>query len=352
MSARPLHRRRPSARGIDAPVVLIDPDGSARSEALSPDAQVALYSQLVHKGQHGLVEVVRATRSPEGQLRMRSRRDPAGYLHAGDAHALCRRTALARGRGEEVFATPLPRERKEPGKAAVVRGSVVWVDLDETNGDGVRELERLKPHLWVASGAGQHLYWRLAHELAPAEIEELNRRLCHRLGGDMACCEYGRIMRLPGTFNQRRGAWCRIVRADRSRRQLDPDAIRAALPDPEPPRPPSTSRRSGSAGDADDALRAIAPPAYFHALAGLQVEAEGGIVKCPLPDHDDAYASCQVYAEPARGWWCFGCLRGGRIYDLASLLAAGPWGRDLRGEPFLTARELARAALGPADRGG
>ena len=47
--------------------------------------------------------------------------------------------------------------------------------------------------------------------------------------------------------------------------------------------------------------------------------------RCPLPDHDDAYASCQVYAEVAQGW----VLRvhgGGRIYDLASLPAAGPWG--------------------------
>jgi hypothetical protein len=46
-----------------------------------------------------------------------------------------------------------------------------------------------------------------------------------------------------------------------------------------------------------------------------------------LRDHDDAYASCQLYPEPVQGWWCFGCQRGGRIYDLASLLSGGPWGR-------------------------
>ena len=132
--------------------------------------------------------------------------DP-GELDAGDAHGLCRLAAAARGRGEEVFATPLPRERPEPGKRAVRPGSVVWVDLDEASAGGLREIERLRPHLWVASGAGQHLYWRLRDELAPAELEELNRRLCHRLGGDPACCEYGRIMRLPGTFNQKRGQW-------------------------------------------------------------------------------------------------------------------------------------------------
>jgi hypothetical protein len=46
--------------------------------------------------------------------------------------------------------------------------------------------------------------------------------------------------------------------------------------------------------------------------------------------------------------WCFGCQRGGCIYDLASLLGGGTWGRDPRGEAFKTARELVAAALGLA----
>ena len=51
--------------------------------------------------------------------------------------------------------------------------------------------------------------------------------------------------------------------------------------------------------------------------------------RCPLPHHDDAYASCQVFAEAQRGWWCYGCARGGLIFDLASLLAGGAWGAGL-----------------------
>jgi hypothetical protein len=343
MSARPASGR---PGGLAAPSQLVEPDGSVRLEALSPDAQVALYARVVHRGQHGLVELVRATRRADGQLRMRSRRDPRGYLAAGDAHALCRLAGMARGRGDEVFATPLPRERAEPGKCAVAPGSVVWVDLDRASAEGLREIERLRPHLWVASGAGQHLYWRLRNELEPGGVEELNRRLCHRLGGDPACCEYGRIMRLPGTFNQKRGAWCRIVRADQARAAVDPDAIRAVLPDPEPPRPEGSSGRQGSwSGQPDDELALIAPPTYFRTLCGMRVPDDGALVRCPLPDHDDAYASCQVYPEAEQGWWCFGCQRGGRIYDLASLLAGGAWGRHLRGEVFRSARELVAAAL-------
>ena len=128
---------------------------------------------------------------------------------------------------------------------------------------------------------------------------------------------------------------------------VDPDQLRAALPDPDPPRP-------GTAAGADRGSRdARAGRARADRAAGLlpgalrrcEVPDGGGLVPCPLPDHDDAYASCQVYAEAERGWWCFGCQRGGRIYDLASLLAGGPWGRDLRGEVFRTARELVAAAL-------
>jgi hypothetical protein len=343
MSARGGRR---SAKGLDATAQLVDPDGSVRHEALSADAQVAWYSRIVHARQDGLVEVVRATRQADGQLRMRSRRDPRHYLDAGDAYAVCRLAGMARGRGEEVFATPLPRERAEPGKRAVVAGSVVWVDLDGADGNGLREIGRLKPHLWVASGAGQHLYWRLADELPPVEVEELNRRLCHRLGGDPACCEYGRIMRLPGTFNQRRGQWCRIVRADRSRVPVEPEAIRAALPDPEPPRALSRNGRPAQGSPmADDELQLIAPPVYFLALCGLRVQVGGGMVKCPLPDHDDAYASCQVFGEADQGWWCFGCARGGRIYDLASLMSGGAWGRELRGEAFRSVKEMVAAAV-------
>lgn len=77
----------------------------------------------------------------------------------------------------------------------------------------------------------------------------------------------------------------------------------------------------------------------------MNVPDGGGLLRCQLPDHEDAYASCQVYPEAHQGWWRFGCQRGGRIYDLASLLAGGSWGRDLRGEPFRAARELVVEAM-------
>jgi hypothetical protein len=43
---------------------------------------------------------------------------------------------------------------------------------------------------------------------------------------------------------------------------------------------------------------------------------------------------------------CYGCNRGGRIFDLASLLIGGPWGVDLRGEAFRAARAELERRLG------
>jgi hypothetical protein len=161
----------------------------------------------------------------------------------------------------------------------------------------------------------------------------------------MASTDRGRIMRLPGSFNARRGHWCTVLRADLERAPVEADALRAVLPDPEPPRPPRPVRLDGYQGGGDDELALVDPPAYFRALAGVEVPAAGAMIACPLPDHDDGHASCQVFAEAERGWWCYGCARGGRIYDLASLLAGGPCGERLRGDAFRAARELVAAAL-------
>jgi len=40
--------------------------------------------------------------------------------------------------------------------------------------------------------------------------------------------------------------------------------------------------------------------------------------RCPLPDHDEKTPSFTVYPGD-RGWWCYGCNRGGDVVDLARL---------------------------------
>jgi len=112
-------------------------------------------------------------------------------------------------------------------------------------------------------------------------------------------------------------------------------AHRAATPRPRRP------RRLAQPDDVDQALRAIPPPEYVAALADADVPEHGGMIHCPLPDHDDRRPSCMVYAESTQGWFCHGCSRGGTIYDLAAHI----WGLRTRGDDFRELRHRLRARL-------
>jgi CHC2 zinc finger len=110
-----------------------------------------------------------------------------------------------------------------------------------------------------------------------------------------------------------------------------------ALVLPTEPAPPDTqSRRLRSVFS--DPLETIPRPVYVEQLTGQRVDRSGKI-RCPF--HEDRTPSMHVYDDPKQGWYCFGCGRGGSIYDLAGLL----WRRDTRGEDFLELRRELRASL-------
>jgi DNA primase len=71
---------------------------------------------------------------------------------------------------------------------------------------------------------------------------------------------------------------------------------------------------------------------YVRALLGVE-PGRGGKVRCPF--HADDTPSLHVYPQPEQGRYCFGCRRGGSIYDLA----AEVWGRATQGRDFLALRE-------------
>jgi len=87
-------------------------------------------------------------------------------------------------------------------------------------------------------------------------------------------------------------------------------------------------------------LLALAPRVYVERLLGQPV-GRSGKVRCPF--HTDRTPSLHVYQEPSRGWYCYGCHRGGSVYDLAALLLS-----DRSGDPQPDARTAA-AAYGPYD---
>jgi hypothetical protein len=251
---------------------------------------------------------------------------------------------------DEVFATPLTREQPSAGHAGVILpGSVAWVDLDDRGALARLRAFLQRPTLVVASGSGgAHAYWRLAHEHSADDIEAANRKLCAALEGDAACTDRARIMRVPGTVNHKAGRACRLLYVDLARPGIELASLVAGLTDPAPPPPPPTAAdlRRRRALRSDDPARDVPPATYFRLLAGVQVPDHGGHIPCPLPDHVEEIQSCRVYATAEEGWRCYGCRRGGTIYDLASLLDHGPWGRGLRREAFRETRRRVHTALG------
>lgn len=96
-----------------------------------------------------------------------------------------------------------------------------------------------------------------------------------------------------------------------------------------PPRTRGTRVRGARSGD------------YVHCLDAAQ---EREVARWGERLHEERMPSCMVWPDEC-GWWCFGCGRGGGIYDLASLLAGGAWGRALNGALFISARDPLRERL-------
>jgi hypothetical protein len=90
----------------------------------------------------------------------------------------------------------------------------------------------------------------------------------------------------------------------------------------------------------DDTLLEIEPAVYVEKLARVIVP-RSGLIRCPFPEHQDRNRSMKVYTEPERGVWCFGCMRGGSIYDFAAAL----WGYGTRGDDFKALRKVIAEAM-------
>src|SRR5215217_7315964 len=68
---------------------------------------------------------------------------------------------------------------------------------------------------------------------------------------------------------------------------------------------------------------------------GLKRVGDRWVGQCPWPDHEDRSPSFTVYPE-TNSCWCYGCLRGGDVVELARLA----WGYDERDAHMAAARLL------------
>jgi len=296
-------------------------------------AERHLAALMLREAPAGLVEL--RFRRPGGAMRQRFY--PTGRL-AAVAH-----TAVYLAREHDVYLGCAPRRRRAGGRSAIAHSWALWADCDTPQATRALADFDLPPSLIVGSGsaANRHAYWLLDQPIESPELDELNLRLARAIGADEHAYDAARVLRVAGTSNHKHTPAAPVT-LERATGELHTAAAVAAavvgVTVDELPRrlaPDGPARRSG-----EDALLAIAPDVYLQALTGLRPGRDGK-VSCPF--HDDQDPSLHVYAEPARGWYCYGCRRGGSIYDLAAEL----WGREIHGWRFLQLRsdleELLRA---------
>jgi CHC2 zinc finger/RepB DNA-primase from phage plasmid len=265
------------------------------------------------------------------------RRRFVSALRVHEAAVLIRRLASQ----TDVYVGVALREgHTHGGKSAIAGSHLLYIECDHSDtGRGLAAFE-YPPTLEIASGTlgHLHLYWRLRSRAHDTQVEAANRRLARHLGGDPASVDIARILRPPATFNFKhdppRPVNVTAYRADARYSLLE---LAAGLPDLHPKagrgsEGPQRARRR-SPGVLDRQLLAIPPAHYARVLVGREPDRAGKIV-CPF--HDDKRPSLQLYGDGS--FYCFGCKRGGTIYDFAAHL----WGLTPRRREFLELRERLR----------
>lgn len=151
----------------------------------------------------------------------------------------------AKGSGYSAYFGVCKRSREGGKKADCLAATALWVDIDTVNNGWdteaclkcVHQLQGvLKPSAVVASGGGLHLYWFL-NELWPldgdyeaqAKIETMNGVLVEMFSGDAAVRDVSRVLRLPGTTNNKRRAKCDLVYCYGNARKCPHELMDAAL---------------------------------------------------------------------------------------------------------------------------
>lgn len=273
-----------------------------------------------------------------GLLEVRYRRPEGGMgqlwhdCHRGKAIA---ERIEGLGQGTDVYVGCAPRRHRHGGTDAIERSWALWADLDTQEAIDACARFSPAPSLLIRSGRGRHAYWPLLKSLAPPHARLALRRVAHALGADIASAEPARILRPAGTLNHKndppRAVICERLELD----AYDPADVVGRLPDPPAPvrREPSSTLRQ-----VDDPLLAISPPVYVAALTGRDVGRDGKVA-CPF--HADRTPSLHAYGDPARGWTCFGCGRGGTIIDLGAAL----YGIEPRGSGYHEIRQRLEADL-------
>jgi len=169
---------------------------------------------------------------PEDWVELRALRGRGGghtqFVKASDIESVLEWVQAHNGPSWACYVGPNPRHSKSgsgPTGAGtdqdVANFRSVFVDFDDAN--LVEAMRRITeagiatPTLLIESGraTGTHAYWCLRQPIEDAdEWRGVQAWLIRTLSSDKSIKNPGRIMRLPGTFNHKRGAACRIVKSN------------------------------------------------------------------------------------------------------------------------------------------
>lgn len=287
------------------------------------------------------LDVITGRGEGEGWIEVR-RRYAGGmrtrFFPARGSHRHLERHLDRHGTTHDVYVGCALRKAQRGDRDHVGQVWTLWAECDGPRSRRGLDAFVSPPSLLIASGTpgNVHAYWALADAIDADTAESANRRLATAVGGDPVCYDAARILRPPGTRNHKHKPALAVRQIGPSHRQPYRLAeLVAGLPPGVPLAPGAAALRIISA----DPLLSIEPARYIPELTGLALGRDSK-VSCPF--HEDRTPSLHVFATAERGWFCFGCGRGGSIYDLAASL----WGLQTRGGEFVELRErLTRALL-------
>jgi RepB DNA-primase from phage plasmid/CHC2 zinc finger len=253
----------------------------------------------------------------------------------------------ALGERTDIYVGCAPRRERPGGLDELARVWTLWVDCDTPAAVDALRAFTPAPAIVIRSGSreNRHAYWTLTSPVTAAVATAANRRLAHALGADPgAVTSAAAILRPPGTRNHKHTPATPVV-AERLQPWRRVNAARLVDKLAEPPEAPGSPalRRPAvrpAAGRAElDGLRDVAPRVYVEALTGLRPGRDGK-VSCPFHGPDTT-PSLHIYETAAEGWYCYGCGRGGSVFDLG----AEVWGLSTRGPNFVELRTRLRDTL-------
>ena len=334
--------------------------GHSATMALSTYAH--LFDEHDPDRQASTEDLIRAARAATGVREVEIRyRQPVGmgqrFIPANGVERAARLLRQLAPR-TDTYVGVLLRDRRAGGRDAVSRSHLVFAELDAASSEQLLARAPKAPSIVIASGTPGHLhaYWLLSEEVSAEQAQAANRKLAYRVGGDLASVDAARILRAPQTLNHkhRPAARVRLELFDEDRlyrlEELtagleDPVIARHAQADRQADRrseQPARRRTPADTAVLHERLREVPTGEYVLRLTGREPDRQGKI-SCPF--HDDRTPSLQCYQDGS--WCCFGCKRGGSIYDFAGAL----WELNTKGREFVALRARLAEELGIAPSG-